>query len=907
MKRRVNISGTYVLIGLAIAFGALMFLPEKVYSVASKTGGRTYMIEENTGRVLPLPGVYIKWMYSKKGVSDPLIYSIYPEVTEWYQIYQVPPLVFYSDTDGKWGKAEMDCAWPYHIWRALFPPGYSATMKSLYPTIPFREGEDGGGTWVLDNNKLGRFRPLGEYGWPLEDQVLWYRFHTENDKYMNSGFEWIPPACSLSCSLSATPETVSHVNGGKIELKATISGEYDRISWEWTPGHTACSKSDGYPLSIVPDKNDPSRATVTFPQGTVCDGYITAISIDSYGCSASCATVFHITNEPPQVVSITPQSGVSGTEPDDDNDPTCSDNNPQIFEVTVRDSDGSMDIRRVNFWVDASNEPNPATNIDKSIHASVLIDDKGAKSYGMKCNLGMPCTDPISYGWSVYGFMVVEGEPESRILCSAAPNLKFDTRANKNDCRTAVGGISPFGFYRKTASKPIAPDQAGRGATGNEVKISFKVWFDKGADTGIGSDLNVFASVEDTANASSGWQNKADWKLDFTPPSGHMEFARDSSHGPDEVSLNSRASDSTSADSGLYRVYDRIHKVNSSESRDPTQGPLNGAMYWPGPEDKQFSTIVFSGVTGGDTLTASMKISDMACNARTVSASPFEVGEAWIRTLWGLVYGREGFFDPIGIGQDPDEGITNNLSSYWLGTSGTGLKSCSRQVNFKFGTGSGQSPQWCSDGYDDMNRSVNWFTKLKLLADRSDWVETNGYTSEMPDFGDGKSGIYNVEHKNLTVSGTCKGRKVVFVSGIAAITINPDFRLDSAGPDNACLIIADSRVLITITKGSSKGVSDDPPETDVIDIAIITQGDVIVEKDDVAPVFDRLRVNGFIYSNGTVSLKRDLVFADNQQYPAQDIRHDARYLDLLRDMFKEIRYQDFECGVAQGSKRCIGW
>lgn len=71
----------------------------------------------------------------------------------------------------------------------------------------------------------------------------------------------------------------------------------------------------------------------------------------------------------PQVVSITPSSGISGTEPNTDNGTTCSDNNPQTYTATYRDADGCSDIHWASLWIDDQPVNNAFT--ENSLHASM--------------------------------------------------------------------------------------------------------------------------------------------------------------------------------------------------------------------------------------------------------------------------------------------------------------------------------------------------------------------------------------------------------------------------------------------------------------------------------------------------------------------------------------------------------
>ena len=71
-------------------------------------------------------------------------------------------------------------------------------------------------------------------------------------------------------------------------------------------------------------------------------------------------------DSPPQIISITPNTGVSGTYTDDDNLYSCSDHNPQTYTVRYKDLDGVSDISSIGLWIGAHTPS--ISDIRNSVH-----------------------------------------------------------------------------------------------------------------------------------------------------------------------------------------------------------------------------------------------------------------------------------------------------------------------------------------------------------------------------------------------------------------------------------------------------------------------------------------------------------------------------------------------------------
>ncbi|MEA3357015.1 MAG: carbohydrate-binding domain-containing protein [Patescibacteria group bacterium] len=89
--------------------------------------------------------------------------------------------------------------------------------------------------------------------------------------------------------------------------------------------------------------------------GVACMVGGSSCSSDSASCSCDHVDGYFKINTPPQVVSVNPSSGWSGTETDELGELgtlVCDDHNPQTFTVTYSDVDGASDISNVALWID---------------------------------------------------------------------------------------------------------------------------------------------------------------------------------------------------------------------------------------------------------------------------------------------------------------------------------------------------------------------------------------------------------------------------------------------------------------------------------------------------------------------------------------------------------------------------
>jgi len=415
-----------------------------------------------------------------------------------------------------------------------------------------------------------------------------------------------------------------------------------------------------------------------------------------------------------------------------------------------------------------------------------------------------------------------------------------------------------------------------------------------------GGDNPGCAVTEPCRTTEPGWT----WGFDFGAPSPVSVSAQHiGTDDPNTMRFDQEAADGSPNDSGLRSIFDRTYWIDrEGEGHIPPGSsflignPINFSTY-----TTSWSTqsAPIPGFEGGDVVHANISAMDMACNISANSYESDQIGHEWIQTRGGDVYTGGTYFDPIQIEGDA-------LSMYWLG--GAGTASCA-SGNFGSGIGSDQSPWWCSNDYTDGNlRSIrgNWYDTLYRLALGSDWLEQNQggeiLTVSSLNFASATDGVYEYSGEGLLVTGVCRGRKLVFIPNSQAavdVTVRPDFRTNQS--DAACMIVAEHGSVIQIVGGASA-----PGDIDYVDAAFITDGTFQVLKDDVPPVYDRLVIDGFVFSD-TSDFLRDLVFADNLEYAAETIEYDPRYLMLLKEMVGRRPIRDFECGIVKGSSMCDGW
>lgn len=619
-----------------------------------------------------------------------------------------------------------------------------------------------------------------------------------------------------------------------------------------------------------------------------------------------------MTNNPPEVISVTPNSGISGTEEDEIDQSVCNDNNPLTYTFKFADKDGCDDIETMAFWIDESSWPD-VRNMQESVHG-VIRDNDGDGVYGAvgwKCDTAgtqtcgglTGCDCYKNYQWNVPTTQgsSIPGSSSSPSMCSPAQG----GTADKTTCSSSN---TPGGWSVESMSCGLDP------SLGYDVyTVNVKVWiYDD-----IGDDLNIFGHVRDKAGVtdSRGWVDLGDRLLDMEAPIGEVsEISHNLASDPDTLVFKQQVSDNHTSSSGLRSIYDRYYTVTKEagdEYRCDIGGDGQGGNDCEYPDGDEMdltdsSRVSYTrederdGFRGGDQISAQVSASDKACNV-SGSPTPYEMndplGSPWLITMYGAVYAALGYHDPIQRAEDP----SIPLSTQWIGAN------VSAVAEWYFNVGRASSGEWVSRGYSDENRwaerGQSWYGTLYGLARRSDWTSIPGNKIEnlddlgnSLDLGDLGEGVFEYTSSgDLALSGNCNGEQVLFVEK-ADVYVEPDIDLADSS-NSACLIVTkDGDVHIM----AGDDVPDDSEDT--VNMAFIVGGTFAAEED---PAFDRLKIIGFVFAKNT-NFKRDLVLEDNLEYPAELIEFDPRYY-WLRDKLGRRSYESFECGAVGTSDACMGW
>jgi hypothetical protein len=494
-----------------------------------------------------------------------------------------------------------------------------------------------------------------------------------------------------------------------------------------------------------------------------CDDNLKCSWDSSYNGCAVVGGWFKI-NSPPTVVEVIPDAGLSGTYTDDDNGPSCSDHNPQTFRVIYNDVDGCGDMINAYFWMD-DHKPE-VTLLHSSVQGAVRQSqsDYNWRMYGLAYrSLGLTCPNGstgtncwLNYQWDLYGGVITS----DHAICS--PYL--------------AGQHSTFAYYMypSICAEGTGDTPGGWGVTymlcdtnTNNLVVDWRVYFNKDS---LGHLLNFYAHVQDRAGANSGsWKDIGDWYLDFDLPFAESRSAHVIGESANSVHVYQRASDNGVWDTGLDSVLDRGYAYSVNGVRTPTEPfftplvppeelGLNGQTNWPD-GGGEYDDGPHS-VAAGSNVETTISAVDMACNMTVFNENETTVGQSWIQTYRGYVYGWQDYNNPIQI-----EG--EHMSTDWLG----GYSGTCNANYFGNGVPSFMDPWWCSPSYSDNNRG-NWYATLYNDALGSDWLQENqdGVIPAVTDPGainlaDGRDSIIRYTGSStLNLTGTISGRKILFVN-----------------------------------------------------------------------------------------------------------------------------------------------
>lgn len=635
------------------------------------------------------------------------------------------------------------------------------------------------------------------------------------------------------------------------------------------------------------------------------------------------------TNCAPEVISVTPADGWSGTEEDDDNASGCSDNNPQTFRVVYKDSDGYDDLYSVGLWID--NTPPSVLEMDSSMHGMITRGTSGGdwRMFGWSCNQSGTATCGTLTGCDCYKNYDLDIPwdgvpiPQSNFaMCS--PSVAWSIKDDASPWQYYMNCLPGYNPVNWTITL-----REGFGASNLRMRVDWKVWF----YDDIGQDLNIYAIAFDEHGERSGsWQDLGDWHVDLQPPTVSAASTPDSVN---RLKIDWSVSDTVSE----IRHVDRDCRSDLGDWNLPGCGCLYpGWGFWmcndcEDPSDTQtcyrgrnedadypyaWKTENASGNLVDDTVTddisspgsswthtnydqvnsiddieaVNYKItaSDNACN-QTSTVVDQQLGRRWLRTNWGDAYSANGYSVKIPEldASDPRDYFAKYITS-------TG------QATPNFNPGDASYFGYKLYSYTDANKSKlsdpGFYEYLENLliknAELDDTWSVKEFT-QIDDDGDPATldwdtltgGAYKwTGAGDLDLSDKdCDMEAVILVPSegdpSGNLKISPEFGVSvGGGSNNGCLFIVNGNVTVeggavaTQTLSASGGTI----EYDRIYGFFVLDGRFRTSSDTS---YDQLKIKGGVIS-GSVQFQRDLLLLDNLIFPAERISYDPRYLDIMK-------------------------
>ncbi len=147
-----------------------------------------------------------------------------------------------------------------------------------------------------------------------------------------------------------------------------------------------------------------------------------------------------------------------------------------------------------------------------------------------------------------------------------------------------------------------------------------------------------------------------------------------------------------------------------------------------------------------------------------------------------------------------------------------------------------------------------------------------------------------ITNNNVKISSgtSCDGRFILFVE--KDLVISPSFKLANSdiNQKQACLFIVNGKTTVKDDVGGSGGITIDSKKYDLLQIGVISTGELYMEYDKGAG----LKVEGFLSGSGG-NLQRDI---DEENYPSVWTEYDPRYVELFKKELKQLKYSINEKG-----------
>ena len=758
-------------------------------------------------------------------------------------------------------------------------------------------------------------------------------------------------------------------------------------------------------------------------------------------CSNQLIGYFKINSKP--TVTVSPNSGLSGSLPNYDNGTDCgdsNDNNPTNFEVTVTDNDGYDDILWAGLWIDETTSL--GGDLKTSVHAlahkgtdikiyaatlnsgtasqlanmEILIDGNLVKTI-KSIERGQINSDGIFSGGGVYQYTHNTALRPNQITIrfpndyyttlpsgavSGDRNLYIDSikvngqkfKINNNLYGTgsttetltsaiAVGNISmalygltylnefgndtwnydwelpsntgmsagSIGMIMSALSSASSNDDqhnsseiwnpsesqdssqnrwklASTNCSGNTCTYVFTVGFGANMSEGV-TNLLGFASDTATGPGQTTWNDKGDYRIDFTAPTSTII-------GPTIVDKNTVSYQWSLTDTnsgvkssiGLVGLFGSSYEPNEHTVTEVSAVPhvsvtvpyinpstgsedFNPVPIWTKGAVNSGTQQLNIGVINEGNLGVKIKATDNACNmgSFTDNNNNLAIGESWFATKGGLLYSAGDVESPTKV---PDPAITYFADPY-------GSNSSNTQITTELGLINGSSIAQnvirnnLYDPYTLVSYSNTSINYQQLLSQVNKEIASGTIDSYNLSVGSISGDVSNIclnesnacvinASGNLDVNAiNCNRQALIKTNG--NITINPDITKTDTPKINGCIFLAGGNISFEEgTYQSSGGV----PSFDSLNGVFIAGGHIIFPRTDIGQVtVDGIKIQGAVYSLGGDSngllWQRSLQLLDNNSYPSFVVIYDPRYLYISSKFFgvdsdayvKELGYKPY--------------
>lgn len=605
-------------------------------------------------------------------------------------------------------------------------------------------------------------------------------------------------------------------------------------------------------------------------------------------------------------------NGQSGTETDDDNALTCSDNNPFTFTVRYRDKDGVNDLRSLVFWID---DAWPNSGLAPQTSHGLLRNINGVYS-----TVGYECDGTCS--WGVTGVSVPNSDP---VLCTDS-DLITDLIGSDSRC------ISPTTAWSATSIRVV---------NANVVDVTYKIWLYED----IGDNLNIYLRAWDKYTAKTLWIDSGDWIFDKNPPDITI------SDDPTIVGSNSLSFDWSVTDdlTGVSEIrgsaYLAVPGLVDSPIDDETSGITEYLLDGSDPRDLWFVSNPTSRTetinlkqNEGNQIGFTASAVDGVCNMGDGPTTIQELDSPWTATRGGYIYSQNGTLLNTRSLAVPGHKITENkplwyppyrfhlgdletepqnndiaLSSelYLIGTT-SNFETLNPNNNPAQGPGvsgvvkdfSGSLYKLFYDGVirrsaSNVQVSPIPLTATSITGNVSDLAECNPLNDICVFYRDGDLQVSSTDESNPF---TCDRSSIFLVTG--QLIVDPDIVRGSDIMDGCVFVVSGD---VTINEGANHA---DPagctpgalandlvcyPPYDKLEAMILTDGKISIKPNVEILLNEGLLVHGSLIAQGIgestgIIWQRSLKLINNARFPSLVVHYDPVHLGLIN------RYVDMDSG-----------